>query len=39
MLQFCLENDIDQVLMLYNMETLTEGDYLKVLQAGLGKGE
>ncbi|MCI8610337.1 MAG: hypothetical protein HFE66_00270 [Clostridiales bacterium] len=39
MLQFCLENDIDQVLMLYNMETLTEGDYLKVLQAGLGKSE
>ncbi len=41
MLQFCQENDIDQVLMLYNMETLTEGDYLKVLRAGLDreKGE
>lgn len=37
MLRFCEENGIDKVLMLYNMETLTEGDYLKVLGAGLGK--
>lgn len=37
MLRFCEENGIDTVLMLYNMETLTEGDYLKILGAGLGK--
>ena len=37
MLRFCEENEIDKVLMLYNMETLTEGDYLKILGAGLGK--
>lgn len=37
MLQFCEENGIGKVLMLYNMETLTEGDYLKVLGAGLSR--
>lgn len=36
MIRFCEENDIDQVLMLYNMETLTEGEYLRTLEAGLG---
>lgn len=36
MLRFCKENNIDRVLMLYNMETLTEGSYLKVLNSGLG---
>ncbi len=35
-LRFCMTNEIDKVLFLYNMETLTEADYLKVLNAGLG---
>lgn len=37
MIRFCRENGIDNVLMLYNMETLTEGAYLQVLNSGLGK--
>ncbi len=37
MIRFCRENSIDRVLMLYNMETLTEGAYLQVLNSGLGK--
>ncbi len=34
MLRFAEENEIDKVLLLYNMETLTEADYLKYLQIG-----
>lgn len=34
-LKLCEEKGIDKVLFLYNMETLTEGSYLKVLNAGL----
>ncbi|MBQ8474672.1 MAG: hypothetical protein IJ499_03305 [Clostridia bacterium] len=37
MLSYCEENGIDNVLMLYNMETLTEGEYLKFLRLGLNK--
>lgn len=37
MLTYCEENGIDKVLMLYNMETLTEGEYLKFLRLGLNK--
>lgn len=36
-MRFCTENNIEKVLFLYNMETLTEANYLKVLRAGLGK--
>lgn len=37
MIRFCEERGIERVLMLYNMETLTEGAYLKVLNSGLDK--
>ena len=35
MIELCKEKDINNVLFLYNMETLTEGNYLKVLNVGL----
>ena len=35
MLKYAEENGIDNVLLLYNMETLTEAGYLRVLRAGL----
>lgn len=34
-IKLCEEKGINKVLMLYNMETLTEGAYLKVLNSGL----
>lgn len=37
MIKFCTENGIDRVLILYNMETLTEDSYLRILNSGLGK--
>ena len=37
MMKLCEEAGVRKVLMLYNMETLTEGNDLSVLKAGLGK--
>ncbi|MBR6651317.1 MAG: hypothetical protein IKL36_07920 [Clostridia bacterium] len=34
MIAFAEENEIDNVLLLYNMETLTEAGYLKILRSG-----
>ncbi len=34
MINYAEENDIDKVLLLYNMETLTEAGYLKILRSG-----
>jgi hypothetical protein len=35
MLTYAEENGIDKVVLLYNMETLTEASYLRFLRAGL----
>jgi len=35
MINFAEENEIDKVLLLYNMETLTEAGYLKILRSGV----
>ena len=34
MIKLAEENEIDKVLLLYNMETLTEAGYLKILRSG-----
>ncbi len=34
MINYAEENEIDKVLLLYNMETLTEAGYLKILRSG-----